>query len=402
MKRVSTRAEALPRSPIREMFDLAAQYEGVINFGIGEPHLHTDRMIADRAYRDSLAGHTHYTANAGDPELRRALAEKLRRENGIDADPRGEIVVTTGAMEALYLAILCITDPGDEILVADPGWVNYSNQISLTGVTPVPVPVTQETGFVLQPADLEQRCTPRTRAVILNTPANPTGTVYSREELDAIGEFARSRDLLVICDEVYERLLYGDARHHSLAANTDYRDRCITIFSFSKAYAMCGWRVGYAVGPEEIIRQMTKVHENVSACAPSISQRAAIHALQEDRFTHSMLDVYSVNRKLVVETLREIPGVTCVEPRGTFYAFPAIDLDAVAGSRAGQSAGGTAGGPHRTSRELALEILRRERLVTVPGSAFGARGEGYLRLSFASQTEVVEEGLRRLRRCLMG
>jgi aspartate/methionine/tyrosine aminotransferase len=324
-------------------------------------------------------GFTKYTPNAGLEELRQAIAEKLKRENSIEADPNGEIMVTAGAMEALSLSILSTVNEGDEVVIPDPGYVSYIAQVLLAGGIPVTVRLRDDNDFRLTAGELQKVITKRTRLVILNSPSNPTGGVELLENLKGIADLANDQDFLVISDEPYERLVYPGARHYSIAALPGMLERTVTIFSFSKTYAMTGMRIGYMTSGRELTRQMTKLQEHYVSCVNSVAQKAGIAALRGPQtFVDDMLQEYARRRDVLIDGLNKTGMISCKKPAGTFYAFPNI-------TRTGKD-----------SKTLAERLLKEAKVVTVPGSAFGKGGEGHLRLSFATGIDNVKEAVRRI------
>lgn len=363
------------------MFNAAQEMDNVINFGIGEPDFDTPEVIREAAAQAARDSYTHYTANAGLAVLRSAIAEKLSQENGIVVDPGTSVIITVGAMQALFMAIIATANPADEILLPDPGWTNYEGQAILCGGEIRRVPLSWESGFELTANDVQQCVTERSTLLMLNSPANPTGAMICGDELDAIAEVAARHDLTIISDEVYEYFVWDDNRHESVGSREEARERTITIGSFSKSYAMTGWRVGYAAGPPEVIATMTKLQENIVSCAPSVSQMAALAALSSGRpFLDSMIEMYRNRREVALGMLGEIEGIRVHRPAGTFYIF--ADVSALTDS----------------CEQFALDLLASDRLVVVPGTAFGPRGEGHVRISYATSEEKITEGMKRLRR----
>ncbi|SDL79961.1 pyridoxal phosphate-dependent aminotransferase [Halarsenatibacter silvermanii] len=376
---ISSRSRRIERSEIFEMLARAQDYDDVINFGVGQPHFNTPEEITDYAFDQAKKGYTHYTVNAGDIKVRRAIAQKLQSENDIEADPVSEIIITVGAIEALFLALMVLVESGDEVLLQDPSWVNYEAQVKLMGADPVRVPVKEENNFALRAEDIERRISENSRVLMINSPNNPTGGAIEKSELLKIAELAHENDLMLLTDETYEKFCY-DIEHFSPGSLRKYRDNIISIFSFSKVYAMTGWRVGFAAGPAEIIKEMIKVHDSVGLCTPSVSQAAAYKALQvDDEVVEEMASTYRKNRELLVEGINSIDGFSCIYPRGTFYAF--VNVKDVS----------------QNSLELARDMLDREQVVTVAGSSFGEAGEGFLRFSYANSRENIEEGLERIK-----
>jgi aspartate/methionine/tyrosine aminotransferase len=364
------------------MFDLAVNYQNVISLGIGEPGFNTPENIVEAGIHALYQGYTKYTPNAGLLELREAVAEKLTAD-GLPADPRKNIIITTGAGEAIMLALLAVVNPGEEVLVPDPCWPNYYGQIHLAGATVKPVRTWESDGFHLKAEAVEEAISERTKALIINTPSNPTGAVLSKEELEEIAEVALKHDLVIISDEPYASIVYDGRKHFSIGALPGMADHVITVNSFSKTYAMTGWRVGYAHGPADVIAQMVKLQESVSSCVNSAAQRACIEALRGPQDSvKKMVEEYEKRRKRLVAGLNELPGIKCTLPEGAFYAFPNIT------------------GLNRSSREVAMMFLEKAQVVVVPGTAFGEGGEGYLRVSFGGSMESIETALERLRAIL--
>lgn len=380
---ISQQAKGLQQGGIRAFFDKASQYSDVINLGIGEPDLDTPRPVMDAAYEAMLAGHTHYTANAGDTEVRQQIAAYLS-EFDVTVDPAKEVIMTIGGMGAVSQCLLCTIDPGDEVLIQDPQWLNYYSQVKFAGGVPVAVPVYQENGFSLQAEEIEKHITPRTKILMINSPNNPTGAVMSQKDLEAVAEVAMRHDLLVISDEVYCELLYDGEHHRSIASIPGMKERTVIVNSFSKSFSMTGWRVGFAAGAPEVIAKMTVLQENLAACAPAFGQWAAKYALETKCQLGEMRELYQRRRDLIVDGLNDIKGIHCEKPRGAFYAFPDIR------------------GLGLTSQQAAEKLLEEVQVVAIPGSAFGEHGEGFLRMAYANSEENIKEALRRIRKCFEG
>jgi len=377
---ITSTVQAVPHSRIRRMFNIASSMDNVINLGIGEPDFTTPVNIIEAAKKAMDSGFTHYTANAGLPELRECIANKLKRDNDLEVYPDTDIIVTSGGMGALALAILTLAEKGDEVLLSDPSWCNYTSQIILAGAKPIFVPVKEESGFMLRAEDIEKRITDKTKLLIINSPGNPTGAVISKEEMDKISGLIERTGIYVITDEVYEKLVYEGARHISLASYKAIRDKVITVNSFSKSYAMTGWRVGFAAGNKEIIGQMIKLQEHMVACVSTVSQKAAIEALKGPQDAlKSMLDSYSRRRSQMLEKLNSIGGIRCKKPMGSFYIFANI-----------KALG-------KSSEEFALGLLTNKGVCLIPGTAFGEHGEGFVRISYATSEENILEGMDRLK-----
>jgi aminotransferase len=374
----NAKAKDLKQGAIRELFDRARQYTGTINLGIGEPDFETPASIIEAGCKALKNGNTHYTENAGLIELRESIAHYLKRP-GVDYSPEKEIIVTNGGMGALSLFLLCTVTPGDEVVVQDPQWLNYRSQILFAGGVPLPVPVIESNRFSLKAEDIEKRITAKTRILMLNSPNNPTGSVIPYEDLKQIAELAVRHDLLVLSDEVYCELMYDGVVHHSITEFPGMAERTMVVNSFSKSFAMTGWRVGFAAGPASIIRKMVVLQENMVACVASVSQYAAIEALKDFAYIDEMRKIYIQRRELVVNGLNSIPGISCIKPEASFYVFPNVKA------------------LHMTSKSISDGLLEKVRVVAIPGSAFGDNGEGYLRISYANSTENITEALQRIK-----
>jgi aminotransferase len=379
MKRdlISKRVREIPPSGIRRFFDLLASMEGVISLGVGEPDFVTPWHIREAGVYSLEKGYTSYTSNYGLLELREELARYLKASYGLDYDPQRELLITVGVSEGIDLAIRAILDPGDEIIVHDPGYVSYMPCTILAGGVFIPVPTTIENDFKVNASDIEKRITPRTKAILLGYPNNPTGAVMDSEGLTKVAEVAQRHNLLVISDEVYERLVYGVA-HTCFASLPAMKERTILLSGFSKAYAMTGWRIGYAAAREEIIEAMVKIHQYTMLCAPIMGQMAAIEALKEgESQIQEMVAEYDKRRRVMVQGLNQI-GLTCFEPRGAFYTFPSIKSTGL------------------SSEEFAERLLLEDRVAVIPGATFGECGEGYVRCCYATSLADIEEALERM------
>ncbi len=376
---ISKQVKRIPPSGIRRFFDLLASIEGVISLGVGEPDFPTPWHIREAAISSLEKGYTMYTSNLGMPELRQELSLYLKNNYDLEYDPDSELLITVGVSEALDLAMRAILNPGDAVIVPDPHYVSYDACVILAGGTPVKVPTNPESNFELSAADIEARVTGKTRAILIGYPANPTGAVMSQEKLSQLAEVARRHNLLVISDEIYAKLVYG-VDHTCVAALPEMRENTVLLGGFSKAYAMTGWRVGYAAADREIIAAMTKIHQYTMLCAPIMGQEAAIEALKsgEDSVTE-MVEEYNRRRLVIVKGLNDI-GLPCFEPQGAFYAFPSIK------------------GTGMTSEEFAEKLLLEEKVAVVPGSAFGQCGERYVRCCYATSLADIEEALARMKR----
>ena len=376
MKWLNEKARKLEQGAIRRMFDRAAGMQNVISMGIGEPDMPTPQVVCEAGKRAMELGLTHYTPNAGMECLRRAVAERSYLQ-AAHYDPMREIVITNGGMGGLSLLFLVILDPGDEVLIQDPQWLNYAAQISYCGGVPVRVPTGFSHRFEMQPEDVEARITKRTKAILLNSPNNPTGSMISQETLERIAEIAQKYDLLVISDEVYHTLSYGTA-HQSMALLDGMKERTVVINSFSKSYAMTGWRIGYTAAPTQIADRMTKCQENISACANSVGQYAAAAALEHPEAAEEIRQVFAHRRQLLLDGLRENPMIRYVEPEGAFYLFADIR------------------GSGMDSNSFCERLLEEQRLVCIPGSAFGDCGEGFVRMAYTCAEADLRQALQRL------
>ena len=369
----------LPQSGIRRMYDLAKNKKDTVSFVLGEPDFVTPKHIIEAAKKKLDEGCTHYTDNAGILPLRQEISRALKQYDKVDYDPEGEIVVTVGGMMGMYMAILALVNPGDEILIADPSYTNYVGEIVMNRAVAVPVPVYEKDNFNFTYENLKSRVTDKTKAIILNSPCNPTGGVATRETMETVAKVALEYDLYVIYDAVYKHLIYNDTDYINIAVLDGMRERTIYVDSFSKTYAMTGWRLGYAVGPEPVIKVMTKIHQSCIMSAPTTSQYAAIAALHScDDSIEMMRDEYNRRRRYVVKALNDM-GLTCFEPRGAFYVFPCIRCSGL------------------TSQEFCEMLLKEQEVAIIPGDAFGASGEGYARISYAYSVEHLETAMRRIR-----
>jgi aminotransferase len=376
---VAEKIERVPPSGIRRFFDITATMDDVISLGIGEPDFDTPPAVVSAGIRSLQSGETHYTSNSGIRALRVALADHLERLYGVRYDPETEILVTVGVSEALYLALTATMDHGDEVIVPEPCFVSYNAEVIFAGGVPVNVRTSAENDFQVLSSQIEEVITDRTKTLLLGYPNNPTGAVMSRERLLDVARLAREHDLLVISDEIYDRLVYG-VEHTCFASLPDMRQRTILLGGFSKSYAMTGWRIGYAAAPAEILAAMRKVHQYTIMSAPTIAQYAALEALEHgEEAVEEMRARYDRRRRLIVEGLNNI-GLTCFEPKGAFYAFPSIAVTGMA------------------DEEFSERLLQEERVACVPGSAFGTCGAGHVRCSYATAYDQIEEALERLAR----
>jgi aminotransferase len=376
---ISQRANKLSPSGIRKFFDLLSSIDGIISLGVGEPDYTTPWHIRESAIESIEQGQTMYTSNSGMPELRKELARYLKNEYAVDYDPTLELLITVGVSEALDLTMRAILDPGDEVILPDPSFVAYSSCVVLAEGKPVHIPTYEANNFEISAKDIEERITDRTRAILIGYPSNPTGAVMSRKKLADIANLAQKYNLTVISDEIYSKLIYG-AEFTCFASLPEMKEHTVFLGGFSKAFAMTGWRVGYAAAPKEIIAAMTKIHQYTMMCVSTMSQVAAIEALKgEQESVSEMVEDYNRRRLVIVKGLRDI-GLDCYEPRGAFYAFPSIKCTGM------------------TSEEFAEKLLSEEKVAVVPGSAFGKCGEGYVRCCYATSLSDIEEALKRMGR----
>lgn len=370
---------SLKPSGIRKFFDIVATMEDVISLGIGEPDFTTPEPILNAGIRSLQGGETHYTSNAGRFELRQALIKHLNRLYGVTYDPSSEIIITVGVSEALYLAMTALLNPGEEVIIPTPCFVSYQAEVTLAGGVPVEIATYMEDGFQLRPEDLEAAITPLTKAILIAYPNNPTGAVATRETLLEVARIAEKHDLVVVSDELYDQLIYG-VSHVCFPGLPGMWERTILLGGFSKNYAMTGWRIGFAAGPADIITGLFRVHQYTIMSAPTTAQDAATEAIRNGRpYVEEMRDEYNRRRELIVGGLNQL-GLPTFEPRGAFYAFPKV---AVTGM---------------DDETFSQKLLDEERVAVIPGSSFGPGGEGFVRCSYATAYEKIEEALRRMDR----
>ena len=368
----------IPRSGIRDFFDIVSSRKDVISLGIGEPDFVTPWHVREQAMFALERGATTYTSNRGLIELRRAISTYVGKEFGVQYDPESEILITVGVSEALDIAIRAIIEPGDEVLYHEPCFVSYAPEIRFAHGIPVAVSTTRENGFRLTRAMLEEKVSPRTKALLLNFPTNPTGATLTQDDVVEIAAFATDHDLIVITDEIYSELTY-EGGHPSIAAVPGMKDRTIFLHGFSKGWAMTGFRLGYACSAPELSEAMMKIHQYIMMCAPIVSQKAAIEALRTQADTAEMRSSYEKRRNFLCAALNEM-GVPCHVPKGAFYVFPYI------------------GDYGLSSKDFAIRLLDEENVACVPGSAFGACGEGYLRCCYATDIEEIKVATERMAR----
>lgn len=375
--RISPVVKSIPPSGIRRFFDVVAEMKGVISLGVGEPDFVTPWHIRESCVYGLQKGYTSYTSNYGLLELREEITKRIKSVYNVEYNPRCEALVTVGVSEALDLAMRAILSPGDEVLVPEPCYVSYKACVTLAGGIPIPVATTPENEFRVTVDQLEKLVTPRTKALLIGYPNNPTGAIMTREALLKVAEFATRHDLIVISDEIYGDLTY-DGTHTCFSSLPGMRDRTILLNGFSKAYAMTGWRIGYALSNPDFIGAMTKIHQYTMLCAPITAQVAAIEALKRGEGPmQKMRAEYNQRRRLMLEGMRSI-GLNCFEPKGAFYIFPSIKETGM------------------TSLQFAEELLMTEKVALVPGDAFGESGEGFVRCSYAASVANLSEALKRI------
>jgi aminotransferase len=376
---ISHRVASVPPSGIRRFFDIAATMPDVISLGIGEPDFVTPEPILREGLASLQRGETGYTSNSGTIELRTGLSEHLLKLYGVEYNPETELLITVGVSEAMYLALTAVIDPGDEVIVPQPCFVAYAPEVVFAGGVPVPIATQVENEFQVTGEEIAAKITDKTKAILIGYPNNPTGAVMSRERLREIARLAEKHDLLVISDEIYDRLVYG-IEHTCFSALPGMKERTILLGGFSKDYAMTGWRIGYVAAPAEVLAATRKVHQYTIMSAPTTGQAAALVALKHgEEHVQKMVAEYDRRRKLIVSGCNAL-GLDCFEPRGAFYAFPSI-------AKTGM-----------TDDEFAEKLLAEEQVAVIPGNAFGAGGNGFVRMAYAQSYEKIEQALERMRR----
>jgi aspartate/methionine/tyrosine aminotransferase len=381
-KFLAARTHEIEWSGIRVMFALADKIPEIVNLGIGQPDFDTPEFIREAAKKALDEGYTRYPPAKGFVDLREAIAEKLKIENNIDADPNTEIFVSVGAMQGIFNTALHLLDPADEVIVIDPGY-DYYSQIRLFGGVPVRVAAYEKNRFKVDPDDIQKAITDKTKLMIINTPSNPTGAVLDKKILKDVANLARRHNIIVLSDEPYESIIFDGQKHVSLASFDGMKELTISAFTLSKTYAMTGWRVGYVVAPKPFIDEMEKLMEHMVSGVTAVAQRAALAAITGSQAcVAEMVRAYEGRRKIIYEGLKAIDGVSCLLPESTFYAFPNIS------------------GFGLTSWELAKYLVKEYRVALVPGSIFGNNGEGYIRISFATNSQTLKEGISRIKKGL--
>jgi len=373
----SDRARRLPPSKFAEIRRLVIERTDLIRLELGEPDFDTPKHIKEAAIEAINEGFTHYTSAEGLLELREAVSRKLKRENRIEADPETEILITDGGLGAIFAVIQSLVNPGDEVLVFDPAWPRYLQNVWLVGGVPKRIFLEEKDGFVPHVDEIKKHVTKKTKLIILNSPNNPTGAVVPKNGIEEIGDLAVERDLILILDEVYERIVY-EAKHFSLAAHSDLKDHIITVFSLSKTYAMTGWRIGYAVSHPNIIKAMSKVGGYANACRTSFAQKAAIAALDgPQECVENMVKQYRKRRDLMFERLKEMNSFSVTKPTGAFYLYPKLLLDI-------------------ESPDFTKQLIKKAKVAVMPGTAFSPKGEKYVRISYANSIEKISEAMNRV------
>lgn len=380
-KLISEKCRVMKPSGIRKFFDIAAQMDNVISLGVGEPDFQTPWNVRQAAITSLEKGKTKYTANSGLAELRKAISENIRKNTGVSYCENDEIIVTVGGSEGIDISIRTLIESGDEVLIVEPCFVCYAPIVSLCGGVPVSVQTTEETQFRLTPEMLREKITDKTKLLILPFPNNPTGAIMERSDLEAIAEVIRDTNILILSDEIYSSLTYG-TKHCSIIEIAGMKERTIYVNGFSKAYAMTGWRLGYVAGPKPIIKQMLKIHQYGIMSSPTVSQYAAVEALENcDEDIIKMRDEYDMRRRWLVKALNDI-GLTCFEPMGAFYVFPSIKSTGL------------------TSEEFCEKLVYEHNVAVVPGNAFGECGEGYIRISYAYSLKHIMTAIDRIKEFL--
>ena len=376
--RIAAHVRHIPRSGIRDFFEIVQSMKDVISLGIGEPDFVTPWHIREAAVYSLEKGKTGYTSNLGSPRLRRSISTYVAKHFSVEYNPHDEIIVTVGVSEAIDLALRALLNHGDEVLYHEPCYVSYAPTISLAGGVPIAVPTRAEDHFTLRATALEKAVTPKARVLMLNFPTNPTGAVMPLDELERIAAFAVKHDLVVLSDEIYSELTYDEVPHDSIAALPGMKDRTVFLHGFSKAFAMTGWRIGFACGPADIIEAMMKIHQYSILCAPIMGQEAAVEALEHgEPSVARMREEYRLRRNFIVSSLNDA-GIPCHLPKGAFYVFPDIR------------------GTGLTSREFSFQLLEAKKVAVVPGTAFGPSGEGYVRCSYAAAMDQIKIACERI------
>lgn len=379
MIKVSEVSQQVQPSLTRKLFNLAKQYDNVIDFTLGDPDVQPHQDIKDAGCRAIQLGKTRYSQNAGLLELREVITSYYQRQEGFTFNPVSEVIVTVGAMEGLYLALLSLLDPEDEVIIPAPYYVNYVQMAKMCHAVPVVVDNPDADALSFNVEDVEKAITPKTRAIIINTPSNPSGKIIPWEKIEQLAQIAKEHDLVVIADEVYKCLIYDQTQFRSIVSIEGMRERTILINSLSKEFCMTGWRIGYVIAPEEMIAAMTKLQENIVACAPLPSQYAAIQALSgEDNYSRNMVEIFTKRRNVLVEGIQSIPLLKCTPPDATFYLM--VDISATG----------------MKSEEFSIELLKSVQVALVPGITYGLSCDNYVRIAFTLEEDKIREGIKRI------
>ncbi len=384
MIQLADRMKSIPFSGIRAVFEEVLRREKmgekIIHLNIGEPDFDTPKHIKEAAKKALDEGKTRYSSNYGIPELREAIAQKLRQENGLSYDPAAEIIVTVGGNEAVLITMMGLLNPGDEVLIPDPCWLNYFYCAQMAGAVPISVPAKEEYEFIPRTDDFRSRLTPKTRMIIINTPNNPTGAAYTAKALEELAQVAREKNLFVLSDEIYEKMVYDGTRHVSIGSFPGMKERTITVSGFSKNYSMTGWRLGFVATDREVISALVRIHQYATICATSFAQWGAVAALRGPQAEMTrMIEEFDRRRTLVYAALQEMPGISVVKPLGAFYIFPNIKETG------------------KTPMELTQYLIQEAKIAVVPGTVFGEFGNEFIRISYANSYENLEVAMERMK-----
>ena len=378
--KIAKRVSGIQPSLTRQLFDKAKEYNNVIDFTLGDPDYQTPNTIKNAACQAILSGNTKYSANAGLPKLRQVISNRIKQETGVHYEPMSEVLVSVGAMEALYLTLFCSIESGDEVIIPAPYWINYKHMVELCGGEPVIVETQEEQDFIVTAEQIANAVTDKTVAIILNSPNNPTGTIYDRKTLEKIARIAKEKDLIIIWDECYKNIVYDGVEFVSILSLKDIKDNVVVINSCSKEYSMTGWRIGYAAAPKELIANMTKVQENIAACASLPSQYAAIEAWgNECEEKQMMRQGFERRRNVLINGIKNIGKLSCKVPKGTFYAFVNIAKT------------------NMDSQTFAYSLLEHKQVAVVPGITYGECCKNYIRIAYTMDEEKIKEGLIRIK-----
>lgn len=378
--KISKMAQEIQPSLTRKLFDKAKQYNDVIDFTLGDPDYPTPKYIQEAGCMAITGGKTKYSANAGLPELRKAISENIYKETGIRYNSNNEIIATVGAMEALYLALCCLIDDGDEVIIPAPYWINYYHMTQMCGGKPIIVDSDEKHNFIVEIDRIKKAITDKTVAIIINSPNNPTGTIYDKETLKELSKIAIEKNIVIIWDECYKTIIYDDEKFTSILEFDGMKDHAVVINSCSKRFSMTGWRIGYAAAPVELIANMTKLQENIAACASLPSQYAAIAAYSIDtEDSENMRRGFEERRNFLIEEIKQIPGLSCNIPKGTFYAF--VNIKSF----------------NMSSEDFAYALLDSKQVAVVPGITYGECCEGFIRIAYTMEIKKIKEGMRRLK-----